>query len=416
MGKRAPILFLLLTAVLAVSGLGIYCFANASNEETAMPQETIVIAADPHFIAPELTDHGEYFENMINNADGKVTEYVDELTDAFLDQIVGMRPSALILAGDISFNGARVSHEALEKKLESVAEAGIPVLVMPGNHDLENRNAARFHGDGFTRIDSVTAAEFAEIYADCGFSGAMSRDRASLSYVYALDPALRVLMLDVNTAEAPQAVKEETLAWVEGQLADAAAAGARVIAVSHQNLFRHNKVIYESYVIKNADALLDLYESYGVLVNLTGHLHCQHVAHDDAGFYEIATSSLAVSPNQFGVVTLTEDTLTYETRPTDVSGWAAARGLADPNLLDFASYARDFFTGSGRTQTPGQSDEALAFFGRINAAYFSGRMDTVDPDDPGFAQWAGDGFHALYIDSIREDIGNDFTGLTLPLN
>ena len=412
MEKRAPILFLLLTAVLALSGLGIYCVANDPHEETAMEETTIVIASDPHYIAPELTDHGEYFENMIRNADGKVTEYADELTDAFLARVIGLRPAALILSGDVTLNGARTSHEVLAQKLAAVTAAGIPVLVMPGNHDLNCKNAARFRGDGFERVESVTAAEFAEIYAGCGFSGALARDASSLSYVYAIDPSLRVLMLDVNTEEEPRAVKDETLAWVEGQLADAAGAGARVIAVSHQNVFRHNRVIYSGYVIRNADALLALYERYGVLANFSGHLHCQHIACEN-GFYDIATGSLSVSPNRFGVITLSDRSLGYEAVPTDVSGWAAERGLTDPNLLDFAGYSREFFLGAGRAQSPDWSEEQAEFFGRLNAAYFSGRMDSVDPDDPGFEVWSDEGFYGAYIDSIRDDIGRDFTRLRL---
>jgi len=406
-------LFLLLTAVLALSGLGIYCLAAAPGEEAAVQEKTIVIASDVHYIAPELTDHGEYFENMINNADGKVTEYVDELTDAFLAQVLEMRPDALILAGDLTLNGARISHERLAEKLAAVRGAGIPVLVTTGNHDIECRDAARFHGGGFTRIDSVTAAEFAEIYAGCGFDGALSRDAASLSYVYGLDPSLRLLVLDLNTVEAPQAVKEETLVWIEEQLADAAAAGARVIAVTHQNVFKHNSAIYEGYLIKNSEALLALYKRYGVIVNLTGHLHCQHIAHDEDGFYEIATGALSASPDLFGVITLTEDTLDYRAQSADVSGWARAQGLTDPDLLDFAAYSHGFFTGSGRSQSPGGDDAMNAFFAKLNTAYFSGRMDLVSADDPGFDRWGGEGFYAVYINSLRADIGLNSTKLTL---
>lgn len=414
MNKWAPRLFLVLTAVLAFSGLGIYGIANASEEGETVMGQTLVFATDLHYIAPTLTDHGAYFEKMIAASDGKVTEYIDEVTDAFLDQVAEMRPDALILSGDISFNGARISHVALAEKLAAVRAAGIPVLVMPGNHDLYNTNAARFHGDGFTRIDSITEREFAEIYADCGFSSAISRDAASLSYVYALGPALRILMLDVNTKDAKQMVKDETLIWLEGQLADAAAVGARVIAVSHQNVYRHNPVIYESYVIRNSDALLSLYERYGVLANFSGHLHCQHIVRGESGFCEIATSSLAVSPNQFGVVTLAEGKLKYETVATNVSGWAAKTGKTDPNLLDFAAYSRDFFQSSGRTQTAGQTDAANDFLSRLNAAYFAGRMDRIDPDDPGFALWRDEGFYTVYVDSLRGDIGKDFTRIEIP--
>ena len=383
-----------------------------------MPEATILVATDLHYIAPTLTDHGAYYEDMINSSDGKVMEYTEELTDAFLAEVIDRAPDALILSGDITFNGARESHEALAEKLQTVTDAGIPVLVIPGNHDLENSSAAAFHGDGFTRVDSVTPAEFAGIWTGCGYGDARARDRASLSYVYELSPALRILMLDVNTPDSKNTVKAETLAWVEAQLQDAAAAGAKVVAVSHQNVFKHNPVIYRNYVIENADELLALYKKYGVLINLSGHLHCQHIAHDDAGFYEIATSSLAVNPCQYGVLSLAGDALSYETKPVDVSAWAAAQGLTDPNLLDFAAYAENYFLGSGRTLIDGSDPDAAAlsrFFSELNLAYFAGRLDLVDANDPMFARWEDAfGFEGQYILAIRDEAGLDFTHLTLP--
>lgn len=409
----APLLFLALSIVLPLAGLGIFALADQASEEVNMPETTLIVAADPHYLAPELTDHGVFFEQTITNSDGKTMEYVDELTAAFLAEVVARKPAALILPGDLAFNGERASHEALAGKLRTVSNAGIPVFVIPGNHDLENDNAARYEGDGFTRVESVTADEFAAIYDFCGFADAISRDEASLSYMAELSPSLRVLMLDVNTSDAPNTVKDETFAWAEAQLSAAKASGARVIAVSHQNVYRHNELIYDGYVIRNSDALLELYEEYGVIVNLSGHLHCQHIAQDQTGFYEIATSSLAVSPNQYGVITLEGGSLRYETIPTDVSGWAVSAGVTDKNLLDFAAYSLRFFQGSGRTQTPDRTDEARDFFARLNTAYFSGRMDLIDENDPGFSLWSDDSFFDLYVQSLRADAGIDSTRLTL---
>ena len=380
-----------------------------------MQKATLIVATDIHYIAPELTDHGAYFERMIESSDGKVMEYIEELTDAFLDEVIAGKPDALILSGDLSFNGARLSHEALAEKLRRVSEAGIPVLVMPGNHDLENESAACFQGDGFTRVESVTAKEFAEIYFDFGPAQAISRDSVSLSYMVEINPSVRVLMLDVNTAKSPNRVGEETLAWVEEQLKEAAAAEARVVAVSHQNLYRHNPVIYEGYVIENADELLELYDRYGVLVNLSGHLHCQHIVKDQV--CDIATSSLAVSPCQYGVITIENDTLIYETSPVDVSAWAAAQGRTEPELLSFPEYAEEFFLLSGRSPIDVDAPEAEAlskFFGEINLKYFAGRLDLVDADDPMFDRWADSfGFEGQYILAIRDEAGLDSTRLTI---
>lgn len=411
MSKREPIVFLLLTAVLALTGLGLYCLAGSREKEAGpMPDVLIITATDLHYISPALTDHGAEFQATITNSDGKVMECIEELTDAFLGEVLQRRPDALILSGDLTFNGARQSHADLAAKLEAVTAAGIPVLVIPGNHDLENRNAAQFHGDGFTRVASVSPEDFGEIYTACGYGGALSRDSASLSYIYELSPDLRILFIDVNMPDSKNRVKPETLLWAEEQLRAAAEAGARVVAVSHQNLYRHNSVIYESYVIENAGELLALYGKYGVLCNLSGHLHCQHIAQGENGFLDIATASLAVSPNQYGLLILTPERGSYETAPTDVSAWASARGLKDPKLLDFAAYSRDFFRHSGRDQSPdnygvGPEGQAMAgFIADVNQAYFAGRMDTIDLNDPRFDRLLAEGgFMGLYLASTRED-------------
>ena len=413
--EKEMMFFLLLTVILALAGLGIHAAASASKEENDMQEITLIEATDLHYIAPSLTDHGPYFEAMIQNSDGKVMEYIEELTDAFLSEVIERKPDALILSGDLTLNGARLSHEALAGKLRSVYDAGIPVLVIPGNHDLENKDAARFAKDGFSRVESVTSEKFAEIYADFGPARAMARDGASLSYIAEITPLLRVLMLDVNTAESSNRVKEETLAWVEAQLRDASAIGAKVIAVSHQNLYQHNVVIHSGYVIENAEELLSLYAEYGVLLNLSGHMHCQHIVKGDP--CDIATSSLAVNPCQYGVIDMADGTLNYKTTPVDVAAWAQAQGISDPNLLHFPEYAEDFFLHSGRSPIPEDIPDAESlsgFFGELNCRFFAGRLDLVDPDDPMFTRWEDAfGFDGQYILALRDEAGLDSTQLTI---
>ena len=101
----------------------------------AQAEYRVVVATDLHYLAPSLTDHGPIFQRMMENSDGKCTQYCDEILDAFLLEVIELRPEALILTGDLSFNGERESHLALAEKLKAVEEAGIPVLVLPGNDD-----------------------------------------------------------------------------------------------------------------------------------------------------------------------------------------------------------------------------------------------------------------------------------------
>ncbi len=71
-----------------------------------------------------------------------------------------IKPDVLILSGNLSFNGAKASHEGLAAKLKAIEDSGVSVLVMPGNHDLYSRIAACFEGDDYTLVDNVSAGTF----------------------------------------------------------------------------------------------------------------------------------------------------------------------------------------------------------------------------------------------------------------
>lgn len=370
----------------------------------------VIVATDLHYLAPELTDNGPFFRRLIEQGDGKVMAYSEELIEAFVQQVIERKPDALILSGDLTFNGERASHKALAEKLQRVEQTGIDVLVIPGNHDLNSGSAVRFAGEGYERVDSVTSQDFAHIYQLFGFDDALSRDDTSLSYVFAVNDRLRMLMVDVNTAGASNRVTERTAAWISAQLADAKEAGCRVIAVSHQNLLEHSSLLSAGFTIGNAGALRALYVDSPVLCNLSGHIHMQHTAQSDEGLWDIATSSLAVSPNQYGVLALSRDGLSYQTETVDVSSWAREQSLDDPNLLRFADYAENFFKDAARRQalaviSQDDGPEQLAdFFAEINAAYFAGRMDRFASDEQLLSRWQQQpAFLALYIDSIVQE-------------
>lgn len=341
-------------------------------------------------------------------------EYCEEVTDAFVQQVIAQSPDALILSGDLTFNGARLSHTALAAKLLEIENADIPVLILPGNHDLENTSAAAFHGDGYTLTDSISALQFAEIYGAFGLDDAVSRDSASLSYIAQLKPELRVLMLDVNTVSSPGALTGETLQWVENQLSDAADQGINVLAVSHQNLLRHNSLFFYDFVIENNEPLLELYEKYGVICNLSGHMHIQHISQSENGLTEIASSALIVSPNQYGVLTLEGTSAEYRTEQVTVSL---------PGDVSFSDYAHAFLWETAYRQAAAElpedapdADELAEFFASINTAYVSGRMDTAAWDDAAFQRWKDQSpFVYAYLQSLFSDGFHNHTETTFSI-
>ena len=414
----APILFLIASAAVLAAAAALSDRAETTPRPHAAHQVEpvrIAVAADLHYLSPALTDGGAYFTDLITNADGKLMQYSDAITEAFTETIIREQPDVLVIAGDLTFNGARQSHTDLIEKLRRIEDAGVRVLVLPGNHDLNSVMAASFHGDGFTRVESVKADDFAALYGQFGYNEALSRDSASLSYVSTVSPGLRLLLIDTNTPESPGAVKRQTLQWAEEQLKAADEAGARVICVTHQTVLQHNSAFSNGFVIVNRAELSALLQRHGVPCSLCGHMHIQHTETLGA-LTEISVSALCVAPCQFGMLDIDAAGGVFRTETVDVAAWAAQTGSRDPALLDFAQAADAFSADNSRRQGKAAASAApeceamVQYLIDLNRAYFSGRMDTVSPDARLLALWEeNDPFIAAYLRSITEDTGADFT-------
>ncbi len=405
-------LFSLIIAFILVIPSGICGSASADLE--------LVVGTDLHYISPRLTDNGEYFHRVLQTGDGKLTQYSEEITSAFLEEVMERKPDALILTGDLTFNGAIESHEDLAEKLRKVEQSGIPVLVLTGNHDLFNRNAARFSGNSFERINSASSLGFMEIYAEFGLDEAISRDEKTLSYVYQLDPSTRILILDFNSLGFPCNLPSSTLKWIEVQLIQAEQEGQTMLAAGHQNLFQHS-MFKTGYVVSCSSQLQELFEKYGIRLFLSGHLHIQHYA-EERGVTEIATSALCLSPCQYATLKIEDSHIIYKTVQVNVSKWASNQGLDDLNLADFQSYAASSFDQRSRSQAQAAlsgfdldeetKEKMVEYAAAVQRGVFSGNMQDIelyDPDGSLAELWSSvNNSHGHYLSTVLWESGKNF--------
>ena len=299
------------------------------------------------------------------------------------------------------------------------------MLVIPGNHDCKGV-AYRFTAHGAQPVLGMSAAQFSQDYAGFGPSQALSKDTVSFSYVYALRPDLWLLMLDANTAQAAASILGETLAWAEGQLQAAQQAGARVIAVTHQNVLAHYAGFSNGFRIANADRLVELLRQYDVRLCLSGHMHLQHIL-QESGFTEIATSALSVWPHHYGLLRVEGERAEYAAQPLDVDAWAAQTGVTDENLLNFEAYSRVFFESSAKTKLLPQviniaadqriKNAMLDYAATLNRYRFAG-MDTREMDHSPLELWKQylpDAFFTVYMQSLLDGGPGDMRQITLLL-
>ena len=353
----------------------------------------IAIATDLHLLSDQLFDYDPETMDAYVSGDGRLVFYTSEIMDALSTQLSVEKPDVLIISGDLTHNGEKKSHEVLSKKLKALEEEGVRVLVVPGNHDIENFLARSLEESKWVTTDTIVAKDFERLYKDFGYADALERDPNGLSYVSELSEDLWVLMMDSNRYRIGMPtgsgeIRDVSLEWMESILMKAQEKGVEVFSVMHHNLLIHSPNNYIGNTLNNYEEVVELYDQYDVRLNFSGHIHAQGIVHSEHTnpIYDVVTSSISISPIQYGWVTYQkENGFEYNIRQVDVQAWAVENGKTDLNLLNFKNYARDSFKALsyGRTLETltelalydEEMNELLASsMSEVNAYYFPGHI------------------------------------------
>ncbi len=342
-------------------------------EEHDMSDFTFYHVTDLHYISDLLFKDTPEFQDMMLNADGKVTHYSPEILSALAEEVKTASPDLLVLSGDITFNGELQSGLGLASVFADIEAAGTDVIVIPGNHDVNYPYAYGFEGEDYYAVENMPTEEFGKIFAGFGLSEAYSKDDASLSYIYQAADNLVFLCLDTSS-HGNGVMHPDTLLWAEGEL-EKIPEGTRVISVTHQTAAVHSEMFNSGIVIDRHEELVALLVKHGVELNLSGHMHVQSIK-EVGTLTDIAGSAISHGAVQYGILTV-GDGIDYHVKSVDVASWAADQGLEDENLLNFATYAEDFFKQSSMRKMSGDSDNSEVmgeFFAIMNTHYFNGTM------------------------------------------
>jgi UDP-2,3-diacylglucosamine pyrophosphatase LpxH len=287
-------------------------------QPASYPATRFIVFSDPHFtvlpagVPPTDTPRGTGL--------GKLLHESHEIGLAAVRYIRANKPAFVLVPGDLTENGRLTEHRSCISLLHRLETNGIPVYVIPGNHDIHKAQA------GITPGNSVTTpARFAEMYRDFGYGDAVSRDPASLSYVAEPVKGLWLLALDATVYREDEAPPQghdgtiarkkpaknygydrfslNTLLWAEHMLRRAAARGKAVMVMMHYGLLEHFKLqkqTFPRYVVDNFTEIARMIAHYRGRIVFTGHFHSQDITiqrYPDGGFiYDIETGSLITYP------------------------------------------------------------------------------------------------------------------------
>ncbi|MCS7090845.1 MAG: esterase-like activity of phytase family protein [Verrucomicrobiota bacterium] len=317
-----------------------------------VPAVRMAILSDPHFMDPSLlVNDGPAFQSYLAR-DRKLLRESPAILEAAIDGILQASPQIVLIAGDLTKDGERVSHQGLTNALQRLRTAGISVFVCPGNHDVANPHALRFDGSATMPVPSVSPSEFAALYHHYGYGQAVARDPNSLSYVVEPVPGLWILSMDAarydrNTNGYPYTggyFDPLRWQWITNQLAAAQAQGKFVIGMVHHNVLEHfpgQKGLFPDYVLDNFETVQAEWARFGLRIVFTGHFHAQDIArveHPAGTLFDVQTGSLVTYPSPYRMVTLsTNGVLSVETRYVETIAW-------DLGGEPFPTYAHRFLT------------------------------------------------------------------------
>ena len=137
------------------------------------------VISDTHLIADSLHDHGQAFSQMQKTSQGKDLYYQETALSAFVRMAQKKKPAAIIVTGDVTFNGERVSAEKFAEIFKPLEETQL--LVLPGNHDIYDGWAREFRGKKQYYAGQISPRMWRNIFKT-SYKNAVSVDDKSLAY------------------------------------------------------------------------------------------------------------------------------------------------------------------------------------------------------------------------------------------
>lgn len=179
---------------------------------------------------------------------------------------------ALVIAGDIAENGKGAEYQLVLDYL-SVADEKIDNHIMAvGNHDVRLRAYSQVVST-FTEFCNASNSKFAE--------NAKYMKDGKLSYTYEVNGYTFIVLNTDKSVFEESYFADESIAWLDGELAKATAEGKPVFVILHQPLKNTHNVqnAWNSpddkagTVGKQSDALYNTMNKYNNVFLITGHLH-----------------------------------------------------------------------------------------------------------------------------------------------
>ena len=312
------------------------------------------VISDTHLIADSLHDDGQAFSQMQKTSQGKDLYYQETALSAFVRMAEEKKPAAIIVTGDVTFNGERVSAERFAEIFKPLTKTKL--LVLPGNHDIYDGWAREFHGKKQYYAGQISPRMWRNIFRT-SYETAVSVDNSSLAYSVQLNPDYLLILADSNdygkeeSSTAPATagfLGKEQRKWIKEQLQYASQNNLRVIFCMHHNLYAHNPAVNKGYVVDDYRELRKLLAQYNVKLVFSGHIHAQNIMspQNSCPATEVVTACFCSTDQGYGVVKVSPKEISYTCHHFKMKDYLTDKEKQNWTLTHFHDYLENIQLGT----------------------------------------------------------------------
>lgn len=308
------------------------------------------LMTDLHHYGEALGIEGKAFETLDRKEQTCLAE-TGAIINAYIDKILeDNETDTVLIAGDVSCNGAMESHLDLIPRLRRLKDGGKKVYLITATHDYYSTREDGVGqgkicvGDKMIDATPTPREQLLELYRDFGLSEAIAFHPESHSYCVQLCDGYRLLCLnDDGDGHHFCGYSDDLLEWIGTQIDSAKNAGDYIFAMTHHPALPPTAiypVFSEENMLGNWDKTTDFLADKGVKFIFTGHTHMHNIARKVTAkgneFYDINTCSLVGYPTAMRKVVMDDDCVDIKSVTIDSFDW----DLKGKSVLD---YTREHF-------------------------------------------------------------------------
>lgn len=273
-----------------------------------------LLLTDPHFFKNSLGAYGEGYEELMQSEqkcfaeteaiNRAVIEYLKTYTEA----------DTILIAGDLSFNGEKESHEEYSKLLKELKDTGKKIYVVTAGHDIKDKPWSYPGTKERVPVEGIKFADLYSYYGEFGYADAIEFNREHMSYVAQLADGIRLLVICNDTANGSNVTYDDKfLYWMGEQVRKAKADGQMIFAMEHYPVLPGQPILgfIGDATVKESKKLINTLADNGCNLIFTGHMHNQsvNVVITEKGnkLYDVCTGSLIGCPAFMRLCTIKDE-------------------------------------------------------------------------------------------------------------